>query len=559
MKNKIANFLKFGTLLLGISFLLYNCERDEIIESDTIVTQTKGEHIIKLVPFSTVINSEDFSTIINKTSAKTNSLLRGNSYKFKGSEKTTLQIVERDVRVHTTDNYESYNFLLKNTNNKDKSSFKNLVIEKTPYKTSSFIVSYSTKENYAKKGVRSSNLNVTSIERLEDNPVDINGAKFVPCSSITASVNKACWVHPNDGYTNPKCANYNQNPGSITLTVTTAYCLEPIDPLDPTGPLGPTESTGDSNPDTGSSSGGSSTIKNPTNPKSPKYRCIEIDPITKKCSKYVLNTILTPIKPSIASELNLNSQETKWLNNIENIAIKEKLEDFYFSQNSSFIKVKNYVKGQIELERLIQKRNWKPSTGIIGNNPNLKYTHSDSDGTISYFKMTDGSIIVSSGVEKALSAAGDLINKYRDTGGAGFGEFLYIKLPNQPFAELLFTPGSTGDDLKGLFAMAGKDLGINLGRYVLPIEDIKILIDGKDFDGQDVARWKAAGGILLTVIPGGKALKPVSKIVGGTTKWVIAATKVNGKATKLVFKVVGGVVTFGNRSKLAKIIAVKAK
>ena len=42
--------------------------------------------------------------------------------------------------------------------------------------------------------------------------------------------------------------------------------------------------------------------------------------------------------------------------------------------------------------------------------------------------MTDGSIIVSSGIEKKLSAAGDLINRYRDGGGDGFGEFLYIKL-----------------------------------------------------------------------------------------------------------------------------------
>ena len=116
MKKSIANFLKLGTLLLGISLLLWNCEDDKIIESNTIVTQNKEEHIIKLVPFSTVINSEDFSTIINKTSAKTNALLKGSLSKFKNSENTTLQIVERDVRVHTTDNYESYNFLLKRSN-----------------------------------------------------------------------------------------------------------------------------------------------------------------------------------------------------------------------------------------------------------------------------------------------------------------------------------------------------------------------------------------------------------------------------------------------------------
>ncbi|MCD8440937.1 hypothetical protein [Tenacibaculum finnmarkense] len=165
-----------------------------------------------------------------------------------------------------------------------------------------------------------------------------------------------------------------------------------------------------------------------------------------------------------------------------------------------------YIKGQVELETLIQnsRRNWKPSTGIIGNNPDLKYTHSDLDADRSYFKMTDGSIIVTSGVEQTLTGAGKLINKYRDTTGNDSGEFYYIKLPGEPFAELLFTPDNLGDGLKNLFAMAGIDLGKNLGRYVLPVEDIKILIDGKDFEGATVSKWKAAGFILLAVVPGSK-------------------------------------------------------
>ncbi|MCG8762818.1 hypothetical protein G1K46_08750 [Tenacibaculum finnmarkense] len=219
-----------------------------------------------------------------------------------------------------------------------------------------------------------------------------------------------------------------------------------------------------------------------------------------------------------------------------------------------------YIKGQVELETLIQnsRRNWKPSTGIIGNNPDLKYTHSDLDADRSYFKMTDGSIIVTSGVEQTLTGAGKLINKYRDTTGNDSGEFYYIKLSeNEPWAELLLTPDNLADGLGNLFKLAGIDLGKNIGRYVLSIEDIKILIDGKDFDGATVSKWQATGLILLAVVPGSKGFIPVSKLASNTIKWAIATIKVSGKETKLVFKVVSGVVTFGSRSKLAKIIAVK--
>ncbi|WP_440121398.1 AHH domain-containing protein [Tenacibaculum sp. Ill] len=233
------------------------------------------------------------------------------------------------------------------------------------------------------------------------------------------------------------------------------------------------------------------------------------------------------------------------------------------------LKAYNYVKGQAELEKGITGIPWKASTGMIENNSNLKFTHvyHDFGKKISYYKLTDGSIIASSSYEKVLTSAGDLIDKDRSNiGGCQNCRFYYIKLSeNDVWAEMLFNPNNLGDELKTLFALAGKDLGKNLGRYVLPVEDIKILIDGKDFDGQQVARWKAAGGILLTVVPGGKivgtgakVLRPVLKIADDVAEWVIVVAKANGKTTKLTFKVVRGVVTFGSRSNLAKIIGTKA-
>ncbi|WP_159287931.1 hypothetical protein [Tenacibaculum maritimum] len=77
---------------------------------------------------------------------------------------------------------------------------------------------------------------------------------------------------------------------------------------------------------------------------------------------------------------------------------------------------------------------------------------------------------------------------------------------------MLFNPDNLSDGLTNLFKLAGKERGKSLGSYVLPIEDIKILIDGKDFDRQQVARWKAAGFLILAVIPGSKAIKVVGNI-----------------------------------------------
>lgn len=207
-------------------------------------------------------------------------------------------------------------------------------------------------------------------------------------------------------------------------------------------------------------------------------------------------------------------------------------------------KANAYIKGQVELETLTQdsNRNWKPSTGIIANNPHLKYTHSDRDTYRAYFKLEDGTIIVTSGLEQTLTASGDLTNKYHlENTGNDFGEFYYIKLPGQPFAEMLFNPENLADELKDLFALAGKDIGVSLGRYVLPVEDIKILIDGKDFDGQDVARWQAAGGILLTVVPGGKVvgagakvLRPIIKVTKETNVWRVVIKNGSKTYTRIV-------------------------
>lgn len=101
-------------------------------------------------------------------------------------------------------------------------------------------------------------------------------------------------------------------------------------------------------------------------------------------------------------------------------------------------------------------------------------------------------------------------------------------------------------------------MAVVLGTYVIPVEDIKVLIDGKDFAGQPTSRWLAAGLLLVEVVPGDKVLKAVkiipTSVFTGTGKFAKAITKVNGGTTKLIFNVTDGVIDFGNRGQLAQVI-----
>jgi hypothetical protein len=206
---------------------------------------------------------------------------------------------------------------------------------------------------------------------------------------------------------------------------------------------------------------------------------------------------------------------------------------------------------QNELDELTKNIPWKASTGTIANS---KYTHTHFDGSRGYYQLEDGSIIVNSSSEQALTKAGDLRDKYNSFNPND--KYYYIKLAgSNKWAEMLFNPDNLADGLANLFKLGAIDLGKNLGRYVLPIEDVLVLINGKDFDGQDVSRWQAAGFILLTVVPGSKALKPVARIATNATKWTKVISK-GGKSYRYTSKIVNGIVEFGtyNSTKFRQIL-----
>ena len=97
-----------------------------------------------------------------------------------------------------------------------------------------------------------------------------------------------------------------------------------------------------------------------------------------------------------------------------------------------------------------------------------------------------------------------------------------------------------------------------VGRYALPFEDVIILIDGKDFDGNQVSQVEAGVWLIIGNVPGTRLLKPVAKITKGGLKIVAKKIKVGNKTVKLSYKRVGNFIEFGGKSRFKEIVGVKA-
>lgn len=511
-KQKIANYIKHGILLLGISVLLWNCEK----ETDFVIQESKIKNslVIRQSSFKEMIQDVSFkSTFENFEEEKEKykrKQLNAKSSSTKDNDLYDFEIIKKKINIIKKDSLISYTFGLKRLT-KSSGFFENLVL--TVYKNGeakAHIVRYIFKGNSQLKTVEEGFgfTGVIKTVELDFNKLQFQGKyeedcvdNFLTLCTGSGQEAGACTGKPH--IPSPQCLrDYSHCIGMtyVGRTCSGSFSSNGVS-YDTTNPHS-----------TGGGGGGGTSDNNDVNTSPVVYPCgDEVHGCTKKADV-------------IATQLQLTSEERQWLRDQPEETIL-----FYenFLATDSSAKAQNWAKGQIELETLFQdsKRNWKPKVGNIKNNPHLKYTHIDSDNANRiYFKMVDGSQVLHAGFKQKLTEAGDLIDKDIYDPGNLNDTFYYIKLPGEKWAEMLFDSKNLGDELRTLFALAGKDLGKNIGRYVLPIEDIKILITGKDFDGQDVSRWKAAGFLFLSVVPGGKALKVVSTASGA----IITVVKLGG-------------------------------
>jgi hypothetical protein len=86
--------------------------------------------------------------------------------------------------------------------------------------------------------------------------------------------------------------------------------------------------------------------------------------------------------------------------------------------------------------------------------------------------------------------------------------FVYDRTENTWIEFQLPPPDCLNCDIKKILALSQK----NLVRYTTPIEDIIILIDGKDLDGEQSSRILAGAFLVVDIIPGGKIFRPVKRL-----------------------------------------------
>ncbi|WBX75525.1 hypothetical protein PG911_12780 [Tenacibaculum ovolyticum] len=347
MKNKIANFFKLGTLLLGISFLLYNCE-DEKIEP---IKQENLEGRFKFtLTQKKAVNVEVFSKLkipITKTLSKNTS--------------------ERNVNVNLTVLTDYYSKIESNTYSTYAfeiagatiNQYQNLtVIKKEDTPLEYYLVSYIKDENSTNEfpynvtyQVLDANLNLIDTSLLEKttdfsiNEETVNSSqkcyrlRFLPCGCR----GKADGHSPTPGYS---CCE-----GSPAMLVQTSCldsglcgglpCPVPVgDPCNdcsdnPNGPGGTTPSNG------GNSSGGGAGSPAPTSNHYGSNICFSDGTCT--AGLYI---------PSISTRriediLKLNVIESNWLNSIKNIGIKQLIVK-QLNENNNSTEVKNFIKEAIK-------------------------------------------------------------------------------------------------------------------------------------------------------------------------------------------------------------------
>lgn len=213
------------------------------------------------------------------------------------------------------------------------------------------------------------------------------------------------------------------------------------------------------------------------------------------------------------------------------------------------------IRMRIDVEKAQGEWN-ENNTGVYRNRAGLSYTATYNPSAGGTMYRLDNDLVLYVATSKRVInkwQAGTIASSEPATDGY---TYIYSYDTNRWYEYRLPPANNPKTDLTFLFDAFWTGVKF-VGRYGLPLEDAIILIDGNDFDGVEQNRATTAGLIIVGFVPGGKFVKPITRVVRGTQAWKVIA-KTGSKTVSLSFKVVNGVVTFGNRSKLREIIATTA-
>lgn len=213
-KQKIANYLKTGILLLGVSLFLQSCEKVE--DFDRIQIQKKQNKApYENLEYEQVIQQNDFNEILETVEIRKyfNSDVVSNTTLLKKGEKTPyFRVVKSTVKKIKKENYTSYTFLIERAYTyKEKRTFENLVIEKRKDSMKASIIKYVPSKEYL-EGEDVPFSGKMSIQKIDYDPSYLSREQDPDCIVVISWVRTHCGntAHGYNGYKINGCYNYEE-------------------------------------------------------------------------------------------------------------------------------------------------------------------------------------------------------------------------------------------------------------------------------------------------------------------------------------------------------------
>jgi hypothetical protein len=560
-KSIKINWLK----TLGLAFLLtinLACEKDNInlspIENNTVASQPQ----ITLITLDELKQKiENYTNSEKLDSFLTSSFTDGGSFKSSTNDNSDTIIIDTNY-INQVEDGDEVTYTARVINDIET---QNLVIRENDDILEYVLLTYEFSDKLI---VEDDNLTLgnLSIEPLNEIPLQKSSSQFCyavnlgfpyPCGGLDINGN------PANHYPGDSCTAGDQ-PGYLWFTTT--VCIGgggggsfPISAL---GLPRECSALQCSNPmeNTGGGGGGGGTVDpfgNDNNNNDGNIINVNSSPFTGANGESLFDIYVEGAVNLLDHELGgLGDLQKYWLRG--NDRIMQEIIDFLHLNDWSD-EVKEEAKMRIDAERA--KGGWIIDPGTFPNRPALKYTHTfvpDPYGKM--YLLENGLILLKSTVVRKINDS-DFEQTIASTEVVTDGHnYIYNTDTKRWFEYRLPPPNIATADLDFLFNGFWTGLKI-VGRYATPVEDIIILITGEDFDEVEQDRVRTAGFMIVGLIPGGKAFKPVAKLVNGVTKYrKIVKVTISGieETVSLPIKIVNNVVDFGsqayNNQQLRKIL-----
>lgn len=495
MKQKILNYLKLGILVFGISILLFNCQQETV---DEIITSPKGEN--SFLKKGKLENYGQLSAYVEDLQRKPTVTTDDKESTLEDNNGFTI-LYDQEMNIQEEDSYVTYSIPIYK-NHQIGGTFSNLVVRFSDTEaTEAFILNYKPDSEYldmVATDERTPFLGSVTSESLQyDGSLDSLKESSGGCVSVTI---KYCdFEEGRHGDTH--LGGDNCTVGYYWF-VTTTICFGDDYPQ-----LIDVQTPGSGSPSAsnyvGSTSGGGISTGNGGTVHPP---------------------VIVPTVPRTHSRLYINGlslEMSEWLNSLENQEFRQEMIDFLSEEDPL---TRNKLEAYLMIKSESSTQPWVDSTGNFNNISSLGFNQlrhvvDTSRGYIyTEFKLANGDIIM----------RGD----FSETSEFLPLTFYYSKEANRLFEIPEPFNGSVGVNLDFLWEnfWATVQTGV---RYCTPLEDVVILIDGKDFDGVESSRAISGIMLLVEVTPIGKVFKIVKKSGQVITNTVPIVTRIVNNIYKI--------------------------